>query len=87
MVVIVRRRERIRGSDLEKDAPTFAGRIVDPRKALLHQAAARAAAGEIGLELGQWRHGYRGSRCNRIRPHKRGLQASGAANSAGISWS
>jgi hypothetical protein len=87
-VVIVRRGERARGVDLEEDAPTFAGWIVDPRKALLHQTAACAAAGEFGLELGQWRHGSGGSS---LRSHplgtQRGLHASGAAKLAGISWS
>ena len=68
LVVIVRRRERARGIDLEKDAPALAGRIVNPRKALLDQTTACAAAGESGLELGQGRHGYRGSHYDRIRP-------------------
>ena len=87
-VVIVRRRERARGMDLEKDAAAFAGRIVDPRKALLDQAAACAAAGEFGLELGEWRHGYRGSRCDRIRPAPNAVcTRPGRRIWLGISWS
>ena len=60
VVVIVRRGERARGIDLEEDTPPFAGRIVDPRKALLDQRAARAAAREFGLELIERPHGAGG---------------------------
>jgi hypothetical protein len=39
--------------DLEKSAAAFSGLIRDPRQALFDQAAAFAAAGEFGFELGE----------------------------------
>jgi hypothetical protein len=55
-VVKIRRRERVRGMDLEKNAPAFSRLIRDPRQALLDHAATFAAAGEFGFELGERWH-------------------------------
>jgi len=55
-VVKIRRRERVRGMDLEKNAAAFPGLIRDPRQTLLDQAAAFAAAGEFGFDLGERWH-------------------------------
>ena len=55
-IVRIRRRERVRGMDLEKNAPAFSGLIRDPRQTLLDQAAAFAAAGEFGFDLGERWH-------------------------------
>jgi hypothetical protein len=42
---------------LEKNPAAFSRLIRDPRQALLDEAAAFAAAGEFGFELGERRHG------------------------------
>src|SRR5262249_8825409 len=55
-VVKIRRREPVRSMDLEKNAPAFSGLIRDPRQTLLDQAAAFAAAGEFGFDLGERWH-------------------------------
>jgi hypothetical protein len=39
--------------DLEESALPFPGWVSDPRQALLHQVAAFAAAGEIGLQFSE----------------------------------
>jgi hypothetical protein len=42
--------------DLEKNAAAFPGLIRDPRQTLLDPAAAFAAAGEFGFDLGERWH-------------------------------
>src|SRR5262245_23537619 len=55
-VAEIRRDERFGVVHLEKNAPTLPRAIADPPQALLHQAAARAAAGELRFELGKRSH-------------------------------
>jgi hypothetical protein len=58
-IVEIRRRERIRAMNLEKNAFPLSAAISDPRQALLDEAAARAAAGKLRFELGKRSHGKR----------------------------
>ncbi len=73
-VVILGRRERVRGIDLEEDAAALTRLVVDPGQALLDQLAAGAAAGEFGFELEKGGHG----------PHRDEAEASDGL--APISW-
>ena len=61
--MIVGRRERGCGMDLEEDAAALARLVVDARQALLDQIAAGGAAGEFGFELEKGGHGP-----DRLRP-------------------
>src|SRR5262245_20851542 len=56
-----RRRERVGSVDLGNGALALRRAIADPRQALLDEAAARAAAPEIGRELGERSHRSRSS--------------------------
>ena len=56
-VIKIGRCERALSIDLEKSAPPFSGFVRDPRQTFLDQAAAFAAASEVGSDLGERSHG------------------------------
>jgi hypothetical protein len=55
-VVEIRCRERVFRMDLEEGPSPFSGLICNPPQALLHQAAAFAAAGKVGFGLSERSH-------------------------------